>query len=198
MRKSVSLVIANWNGRNLLKECLPSIIEAVKFDNDRKYIIQVVDDCSNDDSIPYLEKHFPDIKIIKTTVNMGFQGAVNFGVKNSKSELVAVLNNDMKIRKNAFQILSARFDKEDIFAATGAVFGWDKKTFLYGNRCGYFRNGHFYLFEKERYNSSQTLFACGGAFICNRAKFLELNGFDTIFHPLYYEEIDLSYRAMKR
>ena len=198
MKKSVSLVITNWNGRNLLEECLPSIVEAVKFDNDRKYIIQVVDDCSNDESVPYLKKQYPDINIIKTPVNMGFQGAVNFGVKNSESELITVLNNDIKIHKNAFKILSAHFDKKDIFAVTGAVFGWDEKTFLYGNRGGYFKGGHFYLFEKERYDSSQTLFACGGAFICNRSKFLELNGFDTIFHPLYYEEIDLSYRAMKR
>jgi len=198
MKKSVSIIITNWNGRELLEECLPSIVEAVKFDNDRKYIVQVVDDCSNDDSIPYLEKNYPDIKLIKTPVNMGFQGAVNYGAKNSESELIAILNNDIKIHKNTFKILSAYFDEEDIFAVTGAVFGWDKKTFLYGNRGGYFKGGHFYLFEKERYDLSQTLFACGGAFICNRIKFLELNGFDTIFHPLYYEEIDLSYRAMKR
>ena len=198
MKKSVSLVITNWNGRNLLEECLPSIVEAVEYDQGRKYVIQVVDDCSSDDSIQFIENCYPDIKVLKTPVNIGFQGAANLGVKNSKTELVIILNNDIKVQKKAFKISTAHLDKENIFAVTCAIFAWDKKTFLYGNRGGYFKEGHFYLYEKERYDNSQTLFACGGAFICSRAKFLELDGFDTIFHPLYYEEIDLSYRAMKR
>ena len=63
---------------------------------------------------------------------------------------------------------------------------------------GYFRKGHFYLYEKSPDDQSQTLFACGGAFMVDRKHYLELGGFDTLYHPLYYEEIDLSYRALKR
>ena len=44
----------------------------------------------------------------------------------------------------------------------------------------------------------KTLFACGGAFMVKRKGYLKLGGFDPIYHPLYYEEIDLSYRALKR
>ncbi len=198
MKKSVSIIITNWNGKSLLEECLPSIVEAVENDRERKYVICVVDDCSNDNSIQYLKECYPMIKTMKTPINLGFQGAVNFGVKNSNTELVAILNNDMKVHKKAFRILSAHFDNKDVFATTGAILSWDMKTFLYGNRGGYFKRGHFYLYEKKRYDNSQTLFVCGGAFMCRREKFMELNGFDTIFHPLYYEEIDFSYRAMKR
>jgi hypothetical protein len=52
--------------------------------------------------------------------------------------------------------------------------------------------------KKPPEDNSQTLFACGGAFMVNRQKYLDLGGFDSMYHPLYYEEIDLSYRALKR
>lgn len=198
MKKSVSILITNWNGKNLLEECLPSIVEAVKYDQTRKYNICVIDDCSSDNSIQFLRDCFPKIKVIKTPTNLGFQGAVNFGVKQSNTELVTILNNDVKIHKKALKVLAAHFDNKNVFAVSGAVFGWDNTTFLYGNRGGYLQKGHFYLYEKKRYDNSQTLFVCGGAFMCIRVKFLELNGFDTIFYPLYYEEIDFSYRAIKR
>ena len=47
----ITLIITNWNGRDLLRECLPSVIKAVDFDWQRKYEIMVVDDCSSDDSL---------------------------------------------------------------------------------------------------------------------------------------------------
>ena len=50
------------------------------------------------------------------------------------------------------------------------------------------------LYEKEPDDNSQTLFACGGAFMVDSKRYLELGGFDNLYHPLYYEEIDLSYR----
>ena len=194
----ITLVITNWNGKDLLRECLPSILKAVAFDSKRLYEIMVVDDCSTDDSLKILEEEFPDVKRLKTPINMGFQKANNYGIKKSDSRLVMPINNDIKLDEDALFHLADHFEKGSVFAVSGKFFGFDGKTFLYGNRGGYFKNGHFYLYEKEPDDNSQTLFACGGAFMVDRKRYLELGGFDNLYHPLYYEEIDLSYRALKR
>ena len=194
----ITLVITNWNGKDLLRECLPSILKAVAFDSKRLYEIMVVDDCSTDDSLKILEEEFPNVNRVKTPVNMGFQKANNYGIKKSDSGLVMPMNNDIKLDEDALFHLAEHFEQGNVFSVSGKFFGFDGKTFLYGNRGGYFKNGHFYLYEKEPDDNSQTLFACGGAFMVDRKRYLELGGFDTIYHPLYYEEIDLSYRALKR
>ena len=129
---------------------------------------------------------------------MGFQKANNYGIKKSDSRLVMPMNNDIKLDEDALFHLAEHFEQGNVFSVSGKFFGFDGKTFLYGNRGGYFKNGHFYLYEKEPDDNSQTLFACGGAFMVDRKRYLELGGFDNLYHPLYYEEIDLSYRALKR
>ena len=56
----ITLIITTWNGKDLLRECLPSVLKAVAFDSKRYYEIMVVDDCSTDDSLAILEKEFPE------------------------------------------------------------------------------------------------------------------------------------------
>jgi GT2 family glycosyltransferase len=194
----ITLIITNWNGKDLLRECLPSVLKAVAFDSKRCYEIMVVDDCSTDDSLVILEKEFPEVRRVKTPVNLGFQRANNYGIEQTQSRLVMPMNNDIKLDEDALFHLAEHFEKDDVFSVSGMFFGFDGKTFLYGNRGGYFRNGHFYLYEKAPTDKTQTLFACGGAFMVDRKRYLQLGGFDNLYHPLYYEEIDLSYRALKR
>lgn len=204
MNTDITLIITNWNGADLLRECLPTLQMAVKYDNAHSYEIMVIDDCSTDNSLDILAREFPWIRKEKTPINMGFQRANNFGVQLADSPIVMPMNNDIKLDEKALFHLARHFDSTkdeggDLFAVSGKFFGFDKTTFLYGNRGGFFRRGHFYLYEKDQADvTSQTLFACGGAFMVNRKKYLELGGFDSIYHPLYYEEIDLSYRALKR
>ncbi len=73
----ITLIITNWNGKDLLRECLPSVLKAVEFDSNRSYEIMVVDDSSTDDSLKVLENEFPEVRRVKTHVNMGFQKANN-------------------------------------------------------------------------------------------------------------------------
>jgi len=197
-RLSASIVITNWNGRDLLAEILPTVLDAIKADEHHEYEVIVVDDCSTDDSIDFLKSCFPQVRIEKTPENIGFQRACNYGVEKSRYDIVMLLNNDIKMDHTTLAPLIEHFQDKDVFAASGRVFDWSKKRFLYGNRGGYFRFGHFWLYEKKEGDDSQTLFACGGAFMCDKNKYLALGGFNNIFHPLYYEEIDISYRALKR
>ena len=138
------------------------------------------------------------VRTEQTPQNLGFQEANNYAVKLAESKIVMPMNNDIKLDPKALHYLAQYFDNKDIFAVSGKIFAFDQTTFLYGNRGGHFQKGHFHLYEKPPEDDSQTLFACGGAFMVNRQKYLDLGGFDSMYHPLYYEEIDLSYRALKR
>jgi len=198
MKPEITLIITNWNGSKLLRECLPTVLEAVRFDHHHFYEVMVIDDCSNDNSLEILADEFPEVRTEQTPQNLGFQEANNYAVKLAESKIVMPMNNDIKLDPKALHYLAQHFDNKDIFAVSGKIFAFDQTTFLYGNRGGYFQKGHFHLYEKPPEDDSQTLFACGGAFMVNRQKYLDLGGFDSMYHPLYYEEIDLSYRALKR
>ncbi|SVB27384.1 uncharacterized protein METZ01_LOCUS180238 [marine metagenome] len=198
MKPDITLIITNWNGSSLLRECLPSVLEAVKFDRHHSYEVMVIDDCSTDNSLKVLSDEFPEVRPEKTPQNLGFQEANNYAVNLADSKIVMPMNNDIKLDQKALYYLIQHFDNKDTFAVSGKIFAFDKTTFLYGNRGGYFQKGHFHLYEKPQDDDSQTLFACGGAFMVNRQKYLDLGGFDAMYHPLYYEEVDLSYRALKR
>ena len=198
MKPEITLIITNWNGSNLLRECMPTVLEAVRFDRHHCYEVMVIDDCSTDNSLEILADEFPEVRTEQTPQNLGFQEANNYAVKLAESKIVMPMNNDIKLDPKALHYLAQYFDNKDTFAVSGKIFAFDQTTFLYGNRGGYFQKGHFHLYEKPPEDDSQTLFACGGAFMVNRQKYLDLGGFDSMYHPLYYEEIDLSYRALKR
>ena len=198
MKPEITLIITNWNGSNLLRECMPTVLEAVRFDRHHCYEVLVIDDCSTDNSLGILADEFPEVRTEQTPQNLGFQEANNYAVKLAESKIVMPMNNDIKLDPKALHYLAQYFDNKDTFAVSRKIFSFDQTAFLYGNRGGYFQKGHFHLYEKPPEDDSQTLFACGGAFMVNRQKYLDLGGFDSMYHPLYYEEIDLSYRALKR
>ncbi|QPJ62648.1 MAG: glycosyltransferase family 2 protein [Candidatus Nitronauta litoralis] len=200
MAHDITLIVTNWNGRDLLRECLPTLKRAVENDPAHSYEVMVIDDCGSDDSLSVLEKDFPWVRAEKTPRNLGFQGANNHAAKLADSPVIMLLNNDIKLHPESLSHLAKHFDDRDnpVFAASGRIYDFDETSFLYGNRGGYFRHGHFHLYEKDAFDKSQTLFACGGAMMVDRERYLELGGFDSLYHPLYYEEIDLSYRALKR
>lgn len=198
MKKDVTLIVTNWNGKHLLRECLPTLIKAVAGDPERRYEVMVIDDCSTDGSLEMLAEEFPGVRRERTPRNLGFQGANNYAANLAESRLIMLLNNDIKLHPEALGHLARHFEDPRVFAVSGRIFDFDETTFLYGNRGGYFKQGHFHLYEKSPEDTRQTLFACGGAMMVDRRRYLALGGFDTLYHPLYYEEIDLSYRALKR
>lgn len=192
-----SIIITNWNGKSLLAQTLPTVISAVSADTKNTYEILLVDDYSTDDSIAFVKENFKEVAVVKTPKNLGFNGANNFGVLQSKYDIVMLLNNDMKLNDTSLSPLIEHFANPNLFGVSGAVFDWNNQ-FVYGNRGGAFAKGHFSFFEKPiDETSSVSLFVCGGAGMFDKKKYLALGGFDTLYNPFYYEEVDISYRALK-
>jgi GT2 family glycosyltransferase len=195
----ISIVITNWNGAELLEETLPTVVDAAVRDPDHFYEILLVDDSSRDHSVSLVRERFPEVRIHPTPRNLGYMRANNFGVKQARSPLVFCLNNDVKIEPGTISRLARHFSDPRVFAASGRIFDWEGR-FLYGNRGGRFEKGHFSYFEKDEHDTkTQTLFACGGAFLCRKSLYEELGGYDAeLFEPYYYDETDLCYRALKK
>ena len=91
----VSVIIVNYNGKMLLKQCLPSLLQT---DYPSCEII-VVDNSSVDGSTKFVRENFPTVKVVQLNKNYGYTGAVNFGAKYAKGKLLAILNNDITVER---------------------------------------------------------------------------------------------------
>ena len=91
----IAVVILNWNGKKLLEQFLPSIVE-----NSKEATIYVADNASTDDSVAFVKSSFPSIIIIENGVNGGYAKGYNDAVKNLKEDILCLLNNDVEVSKN--------------------------------------------------------------------------------------------------
>ena len=105
MKPEITLIITNWNGSKLLRECLPTVLEAVRFDRHHCYEVMVIDDCSTDNSLGILADEFPEVRTEQTPQNLGFQEANNYAVKLAESKIVMPMNNDIKLDPKALHYL---------------------------------------------------------------------------------------------
>ena len=98
----ISLLIANYNGKDILDICLPSLKE-LNYPKNR-YEIIVVDNNSTDGSIQFLKKKHPNVKVVQNKKNLGYVG-LNNGLKKCKGEYIYFLNNDITLEKDCLNYL---------------------------------------------------------------------------------------------
>jgi len=92
----VSVVIVNFNGFEHLPICLKSVTET----NYPNFEIIMVDNGSSDGSVEYVRNHFPRVKIVQNSVNLGAVIGYNIGIANSKGKYIAILNNDIEVDRD--------------------------------------------------------------------------------------------------
>ncbi|MDP2633100.1 MAG: glycosyltransferase family 2 protein [Candidatus Curtissbacteria bacterium] len=195
MEEKISVIIPNYNGRELLAKNLPKVLE-----NCPGCEVIVVDDASNDDSVAYIKKNYKRVKLLVNSKNAGFAKTVNCGVEKATGQYVLLLNSDVAPQKGFLQSAMESFSKESqkTFAVGLSDFSHEEGKIIVRGRGGakFIRGfiNHYALPPK----SGETLWVSGGSSLIDRQKFLELGGFDSIFAPFYWEDIDLSYRARKK
>ena len=97
-KMDVSIVIINWNTRNVLCNCLTSIFKQT---HRIEFEVIVVDNASIDDSVAILKADFPQVKLIENSTNRGFAAANNQGLAVALGRYVLLLNSDTIIMDNA-------------------------------------------------------------------------------------------------
>lgn len=109
----VSIVIITYNGLDILKTCFPSIFR-IEYPKD-KYEIILVDNASVDNTIDYMKKSFPKVRIIRNSKNLGYVG-LNSAVKFCKGKYIYFNNNDMTFDKNSVRKLVNVLENDETIA----------------------------------------------------------------------------------
>lgn len=191
---TISIVVPAYNGRQLLEQNLPTWLAAKEIKKNNISEIVIVDDKSRDDSVVYLNKNFKDkIRLVKHTQNRGFSAAVNTGFRSARHPLICLLNQDVSVEKDFLSFVVGHFNDEKVFGVSLHEKG-------YGYGIGRFKDGYIVHDPGvEKKQTTHTFWISGGSGVFRRSVWKELIGFDeTLLSPFYWEDVDISYRALKR
>ena len=201
-----AIVIINYNGLNLIKKFMPSIITNSSNNN-----IYVIDNNSNDDSVNYIKNNFSNINIINNSSNLGYAGGYNEGIKKIKEDLLIFLNNDATFldEKSLSNLVKVFKENSEIKVAQPKIIDFtNQEKFEYSGAAGGFIDFFGYPFcrgrifsnveLKNNYNTTREVFwASGTCFAIRRSSFVEHDGFDESFFA-HMEEIDLCWRIKRK
>jgi len=196
----VTVVIPSYNGLELLREHLPSVLaEQARCPFPVEVI--VVEDGGSDETCAWLAREHPQVKVITRATNGGFAVAANDGVVAAQHPIVFLLNNDMQLLPDALEQAARTQWQTGAFAVTGAIAMADprKSGIETGLATADWHDGFLHLRHCEDLGEQprSTLYAGGGSTAYDRDAFLRLGGFAALYAPFYAEDLDLSYRAWK-
>lgn len=204
-----SIIIINWNTRDLLKNCIESIYEHT---HQTTCEIIVVDNGSSDDSVAMLKKHFPEVIIMEAGENLGFSKANNRGISIARGRYITLLNSDTVLVNDAMDRMVAYMDNNsDVGLLGGKLLNSDMslqpscrelpglwRSFLKialpdsikRCLCGYGKKN----VSRFSYNSTKEVEAIAGALVMTPKKLMETVGPLDERYFFYTEDIDWSRR----
>ena len=199
----IAIVILNWNGKVLLEQFLPSVIE-----HSKEAIVFVADNASTDESVAFVKSTFPTVKIIQNTENGGYAKGYNDALKHMEADVFCLLNNDVEVTKNwLLHIIKTFQENPNTAIIQPKLLDYNNKTaFEYAGAAGgfidkfgypYCRGRIFNTIENDngQFNDISEIFWASGACLFIRSHvFNALNGLDEAFFA-HMEEIDLCWRA---
>ncbi|MGI6573211.1 MAG: glycosyltransferase family 2 protein [Fermentimonas sp.] len=204
----VSVVILNWNGRKLLEQFLPLVLEHTVSD---AFSVVVADNGSTDDSVEFLQTRFPEVPLILFDENHGFAEGYNRALAQIRSEYVVLLNSDVETTPNWLQPLVAFMDNHpEVATVQPKLLSYHQRNhFEYAGAAGGFIDRYGYPFcrgrilevveeDRGQYDTVIPLFwATGACLMIRKSDFVEYGGLDGRFFA-HMEEIDLCWRLNAR
>lgn len=191
----VTVIIPNYNGKRLLKKCIETLEKQTCTD----FKLLVVDNGSTDGSVD-VSSELLDMEMLALPENTGFCGAVNVGVKHTKTPYFILLNNDTEAEPAFVESLLAAIKKSDRIFSCGAMMIDYHRRELIDNAGDYYTAlGWAVARAKGRrtadYEAEREVFSCcGGAAIYRTDAVHEIGLFDRN-HFAYLEDVDVGYRA---
>lgn len=210
----VSIIIVNYNTKDLISNCLKSIFEQTV---EVKFEIIVVDNASIDGSQQLLKNNFPNILLIESPENLGFGKANNLGAKHAKGKYLFLLNSDTELIENSIKFLIEYFEQEKEIKLGAVGCKLVNKNLDPQASFGNFPSIYQELFEyglrkifNSYYNKKLSIgilgeenciravdYLSGADILIQKKIFDSINGFDEDFF-LYYEETEMCFRLKKR
>jgi GT2 family glycosyltransferase len=202
----ISIIIPNYNGEKVMAKNLPFVLEATKEYTKGKVEIIIPNDPSTDKSKEVIASFIASLKgtgIVGKTINntrkeeSGYSKNVSRGVALATGDILVLINTDVRPHKNFLEPLLAPFSDEKVFGV-GCMDESieDGEKVLRGRGVGYWHRG-FVLHKAGSLDKANTFWVSGGSSALRKRVWEKLGGLDVIYNPFYWEDIDLSYRALK-
>ena len=202
----IAIIVLNWNGRSWLEIFLPTILEYSV-----NATVFVVDNCSTDDSILFLNQNFPNVDIIINSSNGGYAKGYNDALSKISAEYFVLINSDVEVSSGWLSPIISLMDSDiGIAACQPKVLSYnDKKRFEYAGASGGFIDNLGYPFCRGRIFESTELdtgqyddvieifWATGACLFLRASQFWNIGGFDEDFFA-HQEEIDLCWRMKNK
>ncbi len=193
----VSVIIPTWNGKHHLELCLPSLAKQTY----HPFEMIVVDDASQDDTLEWLAKEWPTVRVVAKSVNQGFASGINSGLTVVNGQLIALLNNDTEAEPDWLeQLVRVMQNNPEAGMVASKLKLWDDRTRLHSAGDYYTVSGKpgnrgVWEVDDGRWDEEEWIFSpCAGAALYKKELFETIGGFDERFES-YLEDIDLAWRA---
>ncbi len=194
----VSIVVVNYNGRKYLKKCFGALLKLNYPGN--KIEILMVDNCSDDDSVNFVKKNFPKVKILKNDIN-NYARANNLGAKKAKGDFIAFINNDVQVHRNwLVELINVMHREKRLGIAGGKILFIDGRIYSTGHEeypNFYWGDRGFRHEDKGQYEHIEEVPSlCGAAVLFRKSCLDEIGLFDEDF-IMYLEDVDICFRCSK-
>ena len=204
--EKTAIIILNWNGAQMLRTYLPSVIAHTKGAE-----IIVADNGSTDDSLEVLRKEFPSVKTIVLDTNYGFAEGYNKAIEQVESDYVVLLNSDVEVTEGWLSpLLDYMTAHPEVAAVQPKIRAWrERDRFEHAGAAGgylswlgypYCRGRRFGRVEQDhgQYDTIAEIDWTTGACMCVRTSvYKECGGLDAAFFA-HQEEIDLCWRMRNK
>lgn len=194
---NLNVIIPNYNGHRFLPAC----VDSLRAQTYKNFSVTVVDNGSDDGSLPLLAASYPEVNVIKLAHNSGFSVAANEGIAHAGTPFVMLLNNDTILRPDCIeQLMKAIAASPDIFSAGANVLrmGTPRCTDTTGDYYSLF--GYAFCrgqgLPPLRRAPGQVFSNCGCAVVYRTALLKKTGLFDQRFFA-YLEDVDLGFRARR-
>ena len=201
----VAYVIVSWNNKDLLDDCIQSIVDQ---DYTNKSII-LVDNNSADDTVEYIRKNYPEVQVIAEPVNHAFAKGNNIGIKEAlldpEVSYIMMLNSDARLDANWTSTMVAAAERRPKAATLQSVtldyynHSIIDSTHIYISHLGHATQGSFRnSIALETDVAPYKVFGCNAAAMLITRGFIEAQPFDDLFDEtmfMYLEDVDLAARA---
>lgn len=201
----ISFIIVSYNTCGLLRDCLKSVFGKTE---DVSYEVIVVDNDSKDNSCEMVENEFPEARLVRSKVNLGFGKANNLGLSHAQGKYVLFLNSDCVLINNASKVLYDVMEGyADCAACGGNLFNSGYETV---HAYGYFNSPKRYFLkvsglryfidnprnDDDRESTHEVEQLIGADLMVRKSVLDEVGVFDERFF-LYCEESELQFRIRK-
>ena len=197
----VEILILNWNGGNLLYDCITSVLNS-DYDN---FNVTIIDNGSDDDSINKIKNNFTNINYILIDTNLGYAKGYNYGFKrlidSNNTDYFLLLNNDTIILKSTIKNLISGtyvFGFNNIYGPK-ILNEFNKEVWYGGGKINQLTKlathvGVNKYFHTTELKTMKTDFVSGCTMLIPKKIIDKLSGFNEIY-DFYYEDVDLCLRA---